>query len=134
MGGIQGRQSSENSPPDNAAGQNAARTITIGEVTSDRLKQRVTSHHRAENLSELHVGQVIGVDNGSACDGNIDSVEIRHGTEDEQPEHQKPAHAAGLCRSHHERSDVQATFWWCAEERWSQLSHWLRCDNFASGS
>src|SRR5882672_4412286 len=34
---------------------------------------------------------MVGLSDGPACNRNVDAVEIRHGAQDEQPEHEKPA-------------------------------------------
>ena len=81
-------------------------TKSIGQVAAERLKQSVACHQRAENSSQLHICQMIGVNNRSARNGDVDSVKIRHGAENKQPEHEKPAHPACASRGHHGRSDT----------------------------
>ena len=68
--------------PDHAHSRDSADNI---------LKQRIASQHGAENITELHVGQVVRRDNCSASDGNVNAVQIGHSTQNEEPEDQKPS-------------------------------------------
>ena len=39
----------------------------------------------AEDLAQLHVCEMVGIDDGPARDGDVDAIQIRHSAEDEEP-------------------------------------------------
>src|SRR5271165_1295976 len=64
-GGNERRQGGEDAPPENAPGQYASWTVAVREVATERLKKSVTSHQCAEHLPELHISEMVGIDDGS---------------------------------------------------------------------
>jgi len=89
-------ESREDSPPDHATGEYESRAETVGETAADRLKQHITEQHRAEHLAQLHVREMVCIDDRPARDGNVDAVKIGHCAEEKEQEHQKPAHTRCL--------------------------------------
>src|SRR5579872_2110186 len=100
MGGNKRRKTGKDSPPDHAKGKHAARTETIGESARQRLKNRVAHEHRAEYFSQLYVAEMVGIGDRASGNGDVHAVEIRNCTENEEPEHEIPAHA-GCCGVRH---------------------------------
>ncbi len=74
----------KDSPPDHSAREHDSRAETVGESAANRLKQALTQQHRAEDLAQLHVREVVGIDDGPARDRDVDAVQIRYGAEDKQ--------------------------------------------------
>ena len=87
-------KSGEDSPPDHARSQHAAWAEAVGQAPSEGLEQCVTNQQRAEHSAQLDVAEMVGVGNRSAGGRNIDAIKVRHRAQNEQPEHQKPAHSS----------------------------------------
>ena len=98
--GNQCGERGKNSPPDHSCREYASWAKPIREFTADRLKQCVSGDQGTKYLSQLDVSQMVGINNRSARNRNVDAIEIRHCTQDKEPEDQKPAHS-GCCRGRH---------------------------------
>src|SRR5712671_1307884 len=93
MRGHERREGGKDSPPHHSRSHDPAGTEAIRKAAPNGLKQRVADQQCAEDLAALHIAQMVGISNRTSGDGNVDAVEVRHGAQDEEPKHQKPAHS-----------------------------------------
>ncbi len=77
-------QSREDSPPDHSTGEHESWAETVSETSADRLKQHITEQHRAEDLAQLHVREMVCIDDRPARDGNVDAIQIGHCAEEKE--------------------------------------------------
>ena len=115
----QGGQSGEDPPPRDARGQHTAWSEAIRQSPANGLEERIPDQHCAEHLPELYIAKMVGLRNRPAGNGNVYPIEIRHGTEDEQPEHQKPADMARSRTVHRKDFLVYAACSRKSRESWS---------------
>ena len=85
-------QGGEDSPPHDSPGQHPARPEAVSQPAAYGLKERITNQKGTEHFAQLHIAEMVGLGDRPAGNRNIYPVEIRHRTENEQPEHQKPSH------------------------------------------
>src|SRR5690242_10098467 len=108
LGGYKRRECGEDSPPQDASGQDATGAEAISEVTADCLKQSIAGNQRAEHLAKLHIGQMVSINDRTTGDRDIDSVKVRNRAQDKQPEDQKPPHPGWFGRNHRSRESNYA--------------------------
>src|SRR5256885_3952152 len=83
----------ENSPPDHAACEHAARAPLIREPTCRRLEERVAQKKKCRQPAELHIAEVVIAFNACCGDAEIDAGQKRNGAQNEEPGDEQPADA-----------------------------------------
>ncbi len=94
------RERREDSPPNNADREHVARAEPARQPSARCLKNGIAKQKSAKDRAELNLGEMVFLGQGSTGNRDIDPVEIGNCTQNEQPEHQEPAHSAGGLVSH----------------------------------
>src|SRR5256885_2963197 len=88
----------ENTPPDHATRQHAARAPFVGEPTCRGLEERVTQKKKCRQTTELHIAEVVVGFDARGGDAQVDAVEKGDGAQDEKPSDEQPPYAG--CGGH----------------------------------